>query len=52
MSDTSFNSPTPTWLLRLTAVSASLAVLALIALLWARWGAAVVLMSDIISYCF
>ena len=33
-------------------VAASLAVLALLALLWARWGLVVVLMSDFIKYCF
>lgn len=44
--------PPPRWLLRLTAVSVSLAVLSLLALLWGRWGLAVVLMSDFIKYCF
>jgi hypothetical protein len=44
--------PPPLWLLRLTAVSVSLAVLSLLALLWARWGMVVVLASDFVKYCF
>lgn len=43
---------TPIWLVRLTAVSVSLAVLALLALIWGRWGLVVVLMSEFIKYCF
>ena len=52
MSDAKVNRPPPRWLLHLTAVSVSLAVLALLALMWARWGLVVVLMSDFIKYCF
>jgi len=44
--------PPPRWLVRLTAVSASLAVLALLALLWGRWGMVALLMSDVAKYCF
>lgn len=44
--------PPPRWLLRLTAVSVSLAVLSLLALIWARWGLVVVLTSEFIKYCF
>jgi len=44
--------PPPRWLIRLTAVSVSLAVLSLLALLWARWGMVVVLASDFVKYCF
>ena len=52
MSTVERTSPPPRWLVRLTTVSAALAVLAALALLWARWGLAVVLMSDFIKYCF
>jgi hypothetical protein len=52
VSDVKVNRPPPRWLLRLTAVSVSLAVLALLALMWARWGLVVVLMSGLIKYCF
>lgn len=44
--------PPPRWLVRLTTVSATLAVLAFLALIWGRWGLVVVLMSDFIKYCF
>jgi hypothetical protein len=46
------SSPTPRWLVRLTVVSVWCAVLALLALLWHRWGILVVLGSDFIKYCF
>jgi hypothetical protein len=48
----SSNTAPPLWLLRLTAVSVSLAVPSLLALLWARWGMVVVLASDFVKYCF
>ena len=44
--------PPPRWLVRLTVVSVWLAVLALLALIWKRWGMLVVLTSDFIKYCF
>ena len=44
--------PPPRWLVRLTVISAWLAVLALLALLWKRWGLLVVLGSDFVKYCF
>lgn len=52
MSTTETNPPPPRWLVRLATVSAALAVLAFLALIWARWGLVVVLMSDFIKYCF
>jgi hypothetical protein len=44
--------PPPRWLLWLTAVSVSLAVLSLLALIWGRWGMVVAMTSDFIKYCF
>lgn len=52
MSTEQITPPPPRWLVRLTATSVFLAVLALLALLWGRWGMVVVLMSDFIKYCF
>jgi hypothetical protein len=44
--------PPPRWLVRLTVISVWLAVLALLALIWHRWGLLVVLGSDFLKYCF
>lgn len=44
--------PPPRWLVRLAVVSVWLAVLALLALIWKRWGLLVVLGSDFVKYCF
>jgi len=44
--------PPPRWLVRLAVVSVWCAVLALLALIWHRWGLLVVLGSDFIKYCF
>lgn len=44
--------PPPRWLVHLTTVSVTLAVLAALGLLWARWGLSVVLVSDFIKSCF
>ncbi|MDH3700615.1 MAG: hypothetical protein OEU46_04810 [Alphaproteobacteria bacterium] len=45
-------SPPPKWLVRLTGVSVVLAVLALFALVWSRWGLVVVMTQDVLKYCF
>jgi hypothetical protein len=52
MSAESETPPPPRWLVRLAVVSAWLAVLALLALIWKRWGLLVVLGSDFVKYCF
>ena len=44
--------PPPRWLLWLTAVSVSLAVLSLLALLWGRWGFVASMTSTLMRYCF
>ena len=43
---------TPTWLVRLTIVSAVLALLAAMALVWSRWGLVAVMAKDFVQYCF
>jgi len=45
-------SPPPRWLVRLTLTSVALAVLALFALVWSRWGLVVVMAQDVLKYCF
>lgn len=52
MTTDSETSPPPRWLVHVTVVSGWMAVLALLALLWQRWGLLVVLGSDFIKYCF
>lgn len=44
--------PAPRWLVRLTVTSVALAVLALFALVWSRWGLVVVMAQDVLKYCF
>ena len=44
--------PPPRRLVRLTVVSVALAALALFALMWSRWGLVVVMMQDVLKYCF
>ena len=44
--------PPPRWLVRLTVVCLALAALALFALMWSRWGLVVVMMQDVLKYCF
>jgi hypothetical protein len=44
--------PPPRWLVWLTAVSVSLAVLSLLALLWGRWGLVASMTSTLMRYCF
>ncbi len=44
--------PPPRWLVWLTAVSVSLAVLSLLALLWGRWGLVASMTSELMKYCF
>ena len=45
-------SPAPRWLVRLTVTSAAVALLALFALVWSRWGLVVVMAQDVLKYCF
>jgi hypothetical protein len=52
MADDTEMPPPPRWLVRLTIVSAWLAILAFLALIWHRWGLLVVLASDFVKYCF
>ena len=52
MSATEHAPPPPQWLVRLCLVSAVLAVLALSALLWSKWGLVVVITTDVMKYCF
>lgn len=52
MTATDYTPPTPLWLVRLSTVSGAMAVLALCALLWSKWGLAVVIATDLARYCF
>jgi hypothetical protein len=52
MSVTEHNPPPPQWLVRLSLVSAVMAMLALGALLWSKWGLVVVITTDVLRYCF
>lgn len=44
--------PAPRWLVTLTLTSMILAMMALGALLWARWGVVVAMAQDIYKACF
>ena len=44
--------PPPAWLLRLAFASGGLAVIALCAALWAKWGVVVAMSTDILKACF
>lgn len=52
MSATEHVPPPPCWLVRLSIVSGILAVFALGALLWSKWGLLVVITTDALRYCF
>lgn len=52
MSTTEHTPPPPRWLVRLSLTSGVMAVLALAALLWSKWGLVVVITTDVLKYCF